>query len=94
MDDHIGAVTELAIFQEGRFTGKLEAEQRLHPNMLFPELKQAFLVNPHDIDGLKQAMRTAMTADHRDLSRRMRSMRKQVRRQLGSSGRLKDSHSS
>ncbi len=43
------------------------------------ELKQAFLVNPHDINGLKEAMLAAMRADPRDLSRRMRAMRKQVR---------------
>jgi trehalose 6-phosphate synthase len=43
------------------------------------ELKQAFLVNPHDIDGLKRAMLAAMRAQPPDLARRMRSMRKQVR---------------
>jgi trehalose 6-phosphate synthase len=43
------------------------------------ELKQAFLVNPHDIDGVKQAMLTAIRADPKELARRMRSMRKQVR---------------
>jgi trehalose 6-phosphate synthase len=43
------------------------------------ELKQAFRVNPHDIDGLKQAMYTAMNAQPRDLARRMRAMRKHVR---------------
>jgi trehalose 6-phosphate synthase len=43
------------------------------------ELKQAFLVNPHDIDGVKHAMLTAIRAEPKDLSRRMRSMRKQVR---------------
>ena len=43
------------------------------------ELTQALLVNPHDINGLKQAMWTAMQAALRDLRRRMRAMRKQVR---------------
>ncbi len=43
------------------------------------ELKQAFLVNPHDINGMREAMLAAMQADSRDLSRRMRAMRKQVR---------------
>jgi trehalose 6-phosphate synthase len=43
------------------------------------ELKQAFLVNPHDINGLKEAMLAAMNADARDLTRRMRAMRRQVR---------------
>ncbi len=43
------------------------------------ELKQAFLVNPYDINGLKRVMLAAMRADPKDLSRRMRAMRKQVR---------------
>jgi len=43
------------------------------------ELKQAFLVNPHDINGLCETMLAAMTAHNRDLNRRMRAMRKQVR---------------
>ncbi len=43
------------------------------------ELRRAFLVNPHDINGLKGSMRAAMSAEPQDLARRMRSMRKQVR---------------
>jgi trehalose 6-phosphate synthase len=43
------------------------------------ELKQAFLVNPHDIDGVKRGMLAAIRAEPRDLARRMRTMRKQVR---------------
>ena len=43
------------------------------------ELKQAFLVNPHDINGLRDAMLAAMRASPRDLSRRMRAMRRHVR---------------
>ncbi|HET7174184.1 MAG TPA: trehalose-6-phosphate synthase [Nocardioidaceae bacterium] len=43
------------------------------------ELRQAFLVNPYDINGLKSAMYTAIRADPRDLSRRMRALRRQVR---------------
>ena len=43
------------------------------------ELKQAFLVNPHDINGLKRAMLAAIRADPKDLGRRMRGMRRQVR---------------
>jgi trehalose 6-phosphate synthase len=42
------------------------------------ELKQAFLVNPHDIDGLRRGMRAAISAEPRDLTRRMRAMRKWV----------------
>jgi trehalose 6-phosphate synthase len=42
-------------------------------------LRQAFLVNPHDINGVRQAMNAAITAFPRDLSRRMRTMRRQVR---------------
>jgi cytochrome c-type biogenesis protein CcmF len=43
LDDYISAVTEISVWQDGRFVGRLEAEQRLHPNMLFPDLKAAFL---------------------------------------------------
>ncbi|MGH3471291.1 MAG: alpha,alpha-trehalose-phosphate synthase (UDP-forming) [Nocardioidaceae bacterium] len=42
------------------------------------ELKQAFLVNPHDINGVKGAMMAAMMAEPRSLARRMRLMRRQV----------------
>jgi trehalose 6-phosphate synthase len=42
------------------------------------ELKHAFLVNPYDIDGLKERLLTAVKADPRDLSKRMRTMRKHV----------------
>jgi trehalose 6-phosphate synthase len=43
------------------------------------ELKQAYLVNPHDINGLKEAMARALEASPQEQKRRMRSMRKQVR---------------
>ncbi len=43
------------------------------------ELKQAFHVNPYDINGLKSAMLASLRSDPRDLGRRMRAMRKQVR---------------
>jgi trehalose 6-phosphate synthase len=42
------------------------------------ELRQAFMVNPYDINGMKQAIVTAVNADKKDLSRRMRAMRKTV----------------
>ncbi|HEX4823086.1 MAG TPA: cytochrome c-type biogenesis CcmF C-terminal domain-containing protein, partial [Candidatus Polarisedimenticolaceae bacterium] len=42
-DDYIAAVTEVSIWQDGRFVARLEAQQRAHPNMLFPDLKAAFL---------------------------------------------------
>jgi len=42
------------------------------------ELKQAFQVNPYDINGMKQGMLAALRSDRRDLVRRMRAMRKQV----------------
>ena len=41
--DHIGAVTEMTLFYDGRYVARLEAEQRFHPNMVFPELRAAFL---------------------------------------------------
>ena len=44
------------------------------------ELRQAFLVNPHDIDGMKAALLEAYRADDRDLTRRMRAMRKTISR--------------
>jgi trehalose 6-phosphate synthase len=43
------------------------------------QLKQAFLVNPHDINGMKEALWAAMETPARELSRRMRTMRRQVR---------------
>jgi trehalose 6-phosphate synthase len=42
------------------------------------ELRQAFLVNPYDINGMKEAIVAASRADQADLSRRMRAMRKTV----------------
>ncbi|MGA5300787.1 alpha,alpha-trehalose-phosphate synthase (UDP-forming) [Nucisporomicrobium flavum] len=39
------------------------------------ELADAFLVNPHDVDGLKETLLHAMEADQRDLERRMAAMR-------------------
>jgi trehalose 6-phosphate synthase len=43
------------------------------------ELKQAYLVNPHDINGLKESMLAAAEAPLSEQRRRMRAMRKQVR---------------
>jgi cytochrome c-type biogenesis protein CcmF len=43
IDDYVAAVTEVTVWQDGRFAARLEAEQRLHPNMLFPQLREAFL---------------------------------------------------
>jgi trehalose 6-phosphate synthase len=42
------------------------------------ELRQAFLVNPYDINGMKAQMLAAYQADPKDLGRRMRAMRKTV----------------
>jgi trehalose 6-phosphate synthase len=42
------------------------------------ELRQAFLVNPYDINGMKRAIVAAMRADPRDLARRMKAMRRTV----------------
>jgi cytochrome c-type biogenesis protein CcmF len=44
VDDHLGSVTEITVFdrRNGKPIGALEAEQRYHPNMLFPELRQSF----------------------------------------------------
>jgi cytochrome c-type biogenesis protein CcmF len=43
VDDHIGAVTEMSVFLNGDHLANLEAEQRFHPNMVFPELSAAFV---------------------------------------------------
>jgi trehalose 6-phosphate synthase len=43
------------------------------------ELRQAYLVNPHDINGVKEAMWQALQASPQELKRRMRGMRRQVR---------------
>jgi alpha,alpha-trehalose-phosphate synthase [UDP-forming] len=43
------------------------------------ELGRAFLVNPHDIEGLKDAIVRAATISPREARRRMRSMRRRVR---------------
>jgi trehalose 6-phosphate synthase len=42
------------------------------------ELRQAYLVNPHDINGLKDRMVEAMNDSARNKARRMRLMRRQV----------------
>jgi trehalose 6-phosphate synthase len=42
------------------------------------ELRQAFLVNPYDINGMKATILEAVHADHKDLSRRMKAMRRTV----------------
>jgi trehalose 6-phosphate synthase len=42
------------------------------------ELRQAYMVNPYDINGMKRAIVTAMHAPPRELTRRMRAMRKTV----------------
>ena len=42
------------------------------------ELRQAWLVNPYDINGMKSALLEAYQADEKELTRRMRAMRKTV----------------
>jgi trehalose 6-phosphate synthase len=43
------------------------------------ELRQAWLVNPYDLNGVKAALLDAARAEPRDRHRRMRAMRKTVR---------------
>ncbi|MDX2026092.1 alpha,alpha-trehalose-phosphate synthase (UDP-forming) [Microcella sp.] len=43
------------------------------------ELKNALLVNPHDIDGLKEAMVAAVRMPQRERTTRMRALRRRVR---------------
>jgi trehalose 6-phosphate synthase len=45
------------------------------------ELRGAFLVNPHDLEGIKEAVRSALKASPRDTRARMSRMRKKVLRQ-------------
>ncbi|MGW6278327.1 alpha,alpha-trehalose-phosphate synthase (UDP-forming) [Kribbella sp. NPDC055071] len=42
------------------------------------EFRQAFLVNPHDINGMKDTIVDAMNTDERQLGRRMKAMRKHL----------------
>jgi trehalose 6-phosphate synthase len=42
------------------------------------ELRQAWLVNPYDINGMKAALVAAYEADEHEVTRRMKAMRKQV----------------
>ncbi|WP_236796389.1 trehalose-6-phosphate synthase [Amycolatopsis sp. GM8] len=42
------------------------------------ELTSAFLVNPHDLDGVKNALEAAITLDPAEGRRRMRALRRQV----------------
>jgi trehalose 6-phosphate synthase len=42
------------------------------------ELEDAFLVNPHDVDGLKETLLRAMSAPRADLERRMTAMREHL----------------
>ncbi len=42
------------------------------------ELRQAWLINPYDINGMKSALFDAYRAEPRELTRRMKAMRKQV----------------
>ncbi|GAB2780465.1 trehalose-6-phosphate synthase [Nocardioides salsibiostraticola] len=42
------------------------------------ELRQAWLVNPYDINGMKAAMLEAYNADEKEVTRRMRAMRKTI----------------
>jgi trehalose 6-phosphate synthase len=43
------------------------------------QLRDAYLVNPHDLDGLKAALMRALTAPSDDARRRMRAMRRHLR---------------
>jgi trehalose 6-phosphate synthase len=42
------------------------------------ELRQAYLVNPHDLDGVKDAIEAALNQPVEEGRRRMRAMRRQV----------------
>jgi cytochrome c biogenesis factor len=78
-DDHVGAVTELAIFRDGTFTGMIEAEQRLHPNMLFPPLKDAFLHAKSLREGDPAAYREAVAGIYPLIQSLEQSARREVK---------------
>ena len=42
------------------------------------ELTSAFLVNPHDLDGIKNTVHQAITVDPEEGRKRMRALRRQV----------------
>ena len=42
------------------------------------ELRQAWLINPYDINGMKAALLEACRADEKELTRRMKAMRKTI----------------
>jgi len=42
------------------------------------ELHQAFICNPHDVEGVKQTIMRAVTAPEAERRRRMRALRKRV----------------
>jgi cytochrome c-type biogenesis protein CcmF len=45
VDDHVSSVTEVSVFDRhsGELLAHLRPEQRYHPNMIFPDLREAFL---------------------------------------------------
>jgi trehalose 6-phosphate synthase len=43
------------------------------------ELRQAFLCNPHDLDGVKDALLRAVNVDRTEANRRMRIMQRHLR---------------
>jgi len=43
IDDHFGAINEITLFHGGKEVGRIESEQRMHPNLVFPQLRNAFL---------------------------------------------------
>ena len=44
----------------------------------FHELHQAFICNPHDIEGLKQTIMAAIVTPEKEKRRRMKAMRRRV----------------
>jgi cytochrome c-type biogenesis protein CcmF len=69
IDDYIAAITEVTIWQDGRYVARLEAEQRSHPNMLFPELRAAFLATKAQRGGDPAAYRASVQGLYTLMSR-------------------------
>ncbi|HVQ35708.1 MAG TPA: cytochrome c-type biogenesis CcmF C-terminal domain-containing protein [Candidatus Bathyarchaeia archaeon] len=79
VDDHVGAITELSIWQDGRFVGRLEAAQRWHPNMLFPELRASFHDALASRGGDPEAYRAKIQAVFAMISRLERTAGREVK---------------
>lgn len=81
VDDHLGAVTEVTLFDKdsGELLGRLEAEQRYHPNRMIPEMKIGFdRAKRLGEEGSPDAYRAAIL----DLYRQIPALEERYRREV------------